>query len=133
MRLILFLSLTILSLKSFAGDSTFPLSNGLGNVYSTNQAVDITTKALLKEQSVKNVVKRAEHLVWSQAEKIGIDEGLAKTTFTVAAPLLSGKLSTKPMNNFKWKLNEEALIRPNVDYYFHDGNYSCDLSFSWRF
>lgn len=100
--------------------------------YSKDEAYDITTKALLQEPSVKSLVKNSEQIVWRQLNYVGLSEKIVRPVATVAAPLIAGKISTKGLH-FHWEPIRDVEIRPDVDYYMRNGEYSYNLNLNWEF
>jgi hypothetical protein len=100
--------------------------------YSDGEALDITTKALLKEPTIKRFVKNSEELLWMPFKYAGISEKVVRTTATIAAPLIAGKISTNGLN-VGWKPKKDFQIRPDVDYYFKDGTSNYNLNLNWEF
>lgn len=100
--------------------------------YSQDEAFDITTKALLQEESVKSLLKNSEQIVWKQLNYVGLNEHIVRPIATVAAPLIAGKISTKGLH-FKWEPEKNFRIRPDVDYYLESGQYAYNLNLNWEF
>lgn len=100
--------------------------------YNQDEAFNITTDAAMKVPEIKSLVKRTEDWTWKRVESIGLSKDICRTTATIAAPIIAGKISTRGLH-IHWEPWKNVQLRPDVDYYFKTKDYGIAFAVNWRF
>jgi hypothetical protein len=115
--------------------STALAEENFGNnflMYSNDEALDVTTKAILKQEDVKLLLKNSESWIWRRVDNMGMNRDFVRTGFILAAPLVSRKISTKGFHSYI-PLSKDIVVRPDIDYYLDSSIFSYSLALKWRF
>lgn len=111
---------TLITLSLFAAEPT------LSNDYKLG--ADAARRALMLLPDVKRDMKQLEK---SSIRQLEDKTGLTKPDliyFSVAFPLVTGKVTTKPFKKLRYK-SEHFNIRPELEYDFKNNNFSGMLIF----
>ena len=87
------------------------------NANDYDKALNYSRRALLEYQTIKTTVKNVSDIIENETQEL---TGLSKKDwiyFSIAIPIASGKISTKPFKNFKTELLGGNL-RPEIEYQF---------------
>lgn len=100
--------------------------------YSDEEAVNITTGAVLKHPEVKLLLKNSESWAWRQMNYLGLDEKAVRIAATIAGPLVSRKYTTRPLY-MHWEPYPGLTMRPDVDYVPTNNETYWSFALNWSF
>lgn len=100
--------------------------------YSASEAYNITSAALLKREDVKLLTKNAENWAIRQAGSIGLSPEFVSPFVMVLGPLAAGKVSLQD-TNIRWEPKKDLTVKPKVDYYLNNSQWSSGILFNWNF
>ena len=60
-----------------------------------------------------------------------LDRDTAGFVFSSAIIASQGKVSTKPLKNFKFEFFNEGILRPDIEHDFNEGSTKTTINTSW--